>query len=180
MTTVGNSRIDALFDPAFAADLGSLSMEEVRAKRAQCQEIESALSYLRRMAQGRLDIVMADAQRRRDGGDDDPAGLVDRLKDILSDKVHAPGLGRLATQFDPGPISDELQSELDDVADPGTLSSLSDLSDAETEALAQKLSELERSVSARRRKLHELIDLFQDEIVRRYKSGEATVDSLLS
>lgn len=180
MPTVGSSRIDALLDPAFSADLTSLSMDEVRAKRAACQEVESALSYLRRLAQGRLDIVLADVQRRRDGGTGDLSDLVDRLKDILSEKVHAPGLGRLPTQFDPGPITDELQSELDDVFAPDTISSLPDMSDDDLAAMAEQLGELERSISARRRRMHELIDSFQEEIIRRYKSGEASVDSLLS
>lgn len=177
---MGNSRIDELLDPAFAADIHSLSMEEVRNKRAECQAVESALSYLRRMIQGRLDIVMAEAQRRRDGGSGDLADLVDRLKDILSENVHAPGLGRLPSRIDPGPISDELQAELDAAADPERLASITDLDDAEVEQVVSSLRALETDISARRRQMHELIDTFQDEIVRRYKSGEATVDSLLS
>jgi hypothetical protein len=35
------------------------------------------------------------------------------------------------------------------------------------------LAEHERNLSARRRKLHEVMDLIQAEIVRRYTSGEA-------
>jgi hypothetical protein len=41
------------------------------------------------------------------------------------------------------------------------------------------LSDLEHAVSARRRSLHERIDALQSELTRRYKTGEATVDSLL-
>lgn len=179
MPGVGTSRIEALLDPGFAADVSSLSMEEVRAKRAQCQEVESALSYLRRLAQGRLDIVLADVQRRQSGGDSSLSGLVDNLKDILAEKVHAPGLGRLATDFDPGPVSDELQIELDAVVAPDALSMLPEMTDDAVADIAESLGAMERDISSRRRKLHELIDIFQDEIVRRYKSGEASVDSLL-
>jgi hypothetical protein len=41
------------------------------------------------------------------------------------------------------------------------------------------LSDLERAVSSQRRSVHELLDVLQAEIVKRYKSGEATVDALL-
>lgn len=180
MSDVGNSQIEDFLDPSYAADIGSLSMDELRQKRAACQGFESSLSYLRRMAQGRLDILMADVQRRRDGGDGNLGDLVDQLKNILAEKVHAPGFGRLQTQFDPGPANEELQAELDSLVAPDVLSSLPDLSDADVEAITEKLRAFEQDVSARRRKMHELIDSFQDEIVRRYKTGEATVDSLLS
>jgi len=39
---------------------------------------------------------------------------------------------------------------------------------------------LEDEVSTHRRTLHGVIDVVQAEVVRRYSSGEATVDGLLS
>ena len=36
----------------------------IRARRAESQQVEAKLSYLRRMAQGRLDIVSAEIGRR--------------------------------------------------------------------------------------------------------------------
>jgi hypothetical protein len=45
--------------------------------------------------------------------------------------------------------------------------------------LLEKLSSLERSVSSERRALHDIQDRVQEELVRRYRSGEATVDALL-
>ena len=41
------------------------------------------------------------------------------------------------------------------------------------------MTDLERHVSGQRRALHERIDALQEELVRRYKTGEASVDSLL-
>ena len=53
-------------------DVTTLSMDELRAKRAESQAIETGLSYLRRLAQGRLDIVAAEQPlgRAEDVGED--------------------------------------------------------------------------------------------------------------
>jgi hypothetical protein len=53
------------------------------------------------------------------------------------------------------------------------------LSDAEIGEVAVGLTEYERKVSARRRAILDVLDRLQDEIVRRYQTGEATVDNLL-
>ncbi len=45
---------------------------------------------------------------------------------------------------------------------------------------AERLDVLERSVSSQRKAVFEIVDRLQAEVVRRYRSGEATVDSLLS
>ena len=56
-----------LLEPAYLGDLPGRSMDEVRAMRAECQEVETGLSLLRRLVQGRLDIVGLELQppRRR-------------------------------------------------------------------------------------------------------------------
>lgn len=181
MPEVSAPDIDALLDPSYVADLGALSMDELRSKRAECQEVEVGLSYLRRVAQGRLDIVLADLHRRSEGGEGgDLHSLVEKLKDILSDKVHAPGMGRLPTLMAPGEGNSALTAEMDAIAGPDALTSLPDLGDADVRDIADGLGALERKISGQRRALHERIDALQDEIVRRYKTGEATVDSLLS
>jgi hypothetical protein len=172
------SRIERLLDPAFLEGLRDLAMEDVRAKRAECAEVEVGLSYLRRVVQGRLDIVFSDIQRRAGGEPADLAALVDQLPGILGEQGRPAGYGRLPTLFAPSEV-DDLTAEVDAVADPTRLSSLPDMSDEEVRALADALGELERQTSDRRRLLHERLDAVQEEIVRRYREGEATVDSLL-
>ena len=170
--------VDEVLAPA-QVDLSSLSLEEVRARRGECLKVEGKVSYLRRLVQGRLDIVQADVRRR--GRHEPPADLptlVEQLPGILSDRAHAPGPGRLPSS--PTPVDDgELTSELDAVADADRLASLAELPDEEVERLARELSELERRVSERRRALFAAIDALQDELVRRYRSGEATIGSVL-
>ena len=88
--------LDRVLDNAYVGDLASRSIEEIRAMRAESQAVETGLSYVRRLAQGRLDIVAADLRRRRDGGDPpDLHSLVEHLPEILGEHVHAPGeIGR--------------------------------------------------------------------------------------
>jgi hypothetical protein len=153
-------------------------MEELRAKRAECQEVEVALSYLRRLLQGRLDIVLADLQRRAGGGPGDLASLIEQLPEILGEHSRPPGLGRLPSLLAPSDV-DELTEEADALADPGRLSALPEMSDVDVRAIADSIGELEQRTSQQRKQLFDRIDQLQEEIVRRYKEGEASVDSLL-
>jgi hypothetical protein len=175
---MATTRIERLLDPGFVEGLRDLSMEEVRAKRAECQEVEVGLSMLRRVVQGRLDIVGSDLHRRAGGEPADLAALVDQLPEILGEHERPPGMGRLPTLFVPSD-ADDLTAEVDAVADPRRLSSLPEMDEDDVRALADALGELERRTSDQRRLLLDRLDVLQEEIVRRYKAGEANVDSLL-
>jgi hypothetical protein len=182
MPRVANDRIDALLAPSYLEGLTSIPIEEVRSRRAECQGVEVSFSYLRRIVQGRLDIVLAELKRRREGTSGDLHTLVENLPEILAEHVHAPGNGRLPQWMAPGDpeIDGSLNERVDAVADADVLGKLPSLSDDEVQSLVDRLTELEREVSSERRALHERIDALQEEIVRRYKSGEASVDSLLT
>jgi hypothetical protein len=54
------------------------------------------------------------------------------------------------------------------------------LADGELLKLHERLAEFELEVSGRRRAYFDQIDALQAELTRRYRSGEATVDSLLT
>lgn len=175
-------RLDELLAPQLSPELTSIDIRELRAIRAECQEFEAALSYLRRVAQGRLDIVAAEMSRRAQGGEPlDVAELVTRLPEILADRVRAPGVGRLPQLMAPAEadVADVL-AELDDMVPVSKLTLLGELSDTELTDLAASLSEYEARVSKQRRSLHDRIDALQAELTRRYKTGEASVESLLS
>jgi hypothetical protein len=175
--------LDRLLEAGYLDNLRSRSIEEIRAMRAECQVVETGLSYVRRLAQGRLDIVAADLRRRRDGGDPpDLHSLVEHLPEILGEHVHAPGVGRLPTLMAPGndEVTRQLTSKLDGIVDANTLGSLAELNDDEVHALTARLAELERDVSERRQAFFTRIDALQAELTRRYKTGEASVESLLT
>ncbi len=168
---------------ALAADLldglVDLSLGEVRARRAACQRLETQLSFVRRLAQGRLDIVASEVTARRDGTEDGRT-LVEQLTEALSDRITSPGSSRLPTGLEPGDVDADLLASLDRAAPPAQVSDPGSMSDAELRQVTEDLAELERDLSGRRRAMFDRIDALQEEIVRRYRSGEADVDSLLN
>lgn len=160
-------------------DVTKLPMDDLRARRADAQELEVVLSYQRRVAQGRLDIVAAEQQRRATGGEPpSPDDLVRSLTATLSDRSRGPGNGRLPQLMAPEAAEVET-AELDGVVGPGTLVRLTELGDDQLAEIVEALSAYEADVSVRRRALHERIDELQAEITRRYRTGEASVESLL-
>jgi len=173
-------RIDALLDPSYLSDLAGLELVEVRARREEGNDVEMNLSYLRRMIQGRLDIVVDERDRRIQGsGGSDLASLVERLPEILSDRVHAPGFGRLPTSLAPAEVGPEATARLDAIAPADRMVEIFGLSDQELDKLVDALGKLEAEVSGQRRRLHDVLSSLQGELIRRYRSGEANVDSLL-
>jgi hypothetical protein len=173
------ARLSDVTEPGFLDGLTGWSLADLRARREEATEIEVGLSYLRRVVQTRLDIVMAERRHRDRGEHPDVSVLVEELPSILADKVHAPGLGRLPTLIGPGEIDAHLQARLEEILPGERLAGVTDIADADLVKAAEELTSLERSVSAQRRAVFDVLDRIQDEIVRRYRDGEATVDSLL-
>ncbi len=170
---------DHLLAPDYVKDLDGLAMEEVRTRRTSCQEAETTLSYLRRLVQGRLDIVQADLDRRSGGTPGDLAALVEQLPEILGGESRGSGMGRLQAVIAPAADA-TLTADLDDVLPPDRLALLTDLPEKEVREIAARLADLEIDLSARRKAMFDRIDALQEEIVRRYRTGEASVDSLLT
>jgi len=167
-----STQLDRILSADYLGDLEHREMADVRAMRAECQAVETGLSYVRRLVQGRLDIVGVELQRRREGGDPhDLSKLISQLPEILSDRTRSPGLGRLPQFMAPGEIDTELEGELDEIVAGHDVESLPDLSDAAIDELRVQLETFEHLVSSRRRELFDRIDALQAEI----KIGRAHV-----
>lgn len=172
--------LDVLLDPGYLGDLPTRTMEEVRSMRAACQEVETGLSMLRRVVQGRLDIVGLELARRAEGADAaDLPDLIARLPELLSDRTGSSGVGRLPQFMAPGELPADLEAELDAILGTARFAGLPAVEEADLHALAEKLAVFEKKVSGHRKALFERIDALQAEITRRYKTGEATIDALL-
>jgi hypothetical protein len=175
-----DAELDRILADDYLDGLTDRSVHELRELRTQCQAVETQLSYLRRMVQGRHDIVSGEIERRARGGDPADLGdLVDRLPTILADRIHAPGPGRLPTSMEPGELHGRLADRLEEITDRVPLEAPSEADDGALVSVASDLHDLEAEVSSFRRLLFDRIDTLQAEITRRYRDGEARVDDLL-
>lgn len=156
-------------------DLSSCSIAELRIIREQYQEVESGLSYIRRIVQGRLDTLSMEIERRADAAG---ADLLGRLPEALAAHTRGPGLPRPVRDLEPPPWADDALGALDGLLTPAQLAELGSLEDAALIAAAERTGEIEREVSAQRHEMHRRIDRIQDELIGRYRDG-ATVDDLL-
>jgi hypothetical protein len=170
------------FDPGYLSGLGQIPLAKLRAKREECAEQEMELSYVRRLAQARIDLIMAESERRHQGlSERSPEILVGQLPQILGDHTRGDGPGRLPALLAPSEVLQvTLAARVEAVLPSDRLGSLSELGSEELDELLGSVSDLERSVSAERRALHDIQDRLQEELVRRYRSGEASVDALLT
>lgn len=172
--------VDRLFAPDYLRGVSDRPLGEVRAMRTECQEAETAVSYLRRVAQGRLDIVHVYLDGRGDGGSDLDA-LVEQLPSIIGSGPPRPaGPGRLPSQMSPDMEREDLTAEIDAVLNADRIGDLPTMSESDLRAVADTLTEIEARISDQRRALHERIDTLQTEIVSRYKTGKASVEGLLN
>jgi hypothetical protein len=157
-------------------DPRQLSLVELRALRAKLQNDDDAVSYVRRLAQARLDLVHAEKRRRAGGGGTE--SLSDELTSILSTHLTggAPRPPRPATDFSTHPLAEQFDALMDHAGD----NDLSSLTPEELLAYADALHEFEQARSHERRVLFTRIDELSAELVRRYRDGEANVDGLLA
>jgi len=163
----GNRRIDKIRDPAFVQGIGDLSLEDLRARRDECLAEREYLSLLRRLLQGRAEILKAEAEGRARG---ETVPLVDRLSQILSDDDH-PMTSRGEAVRIAIPEEEMLlaRRRVERLASDGQISDPSTLDD---EALAAAISALvteEEGVSEARSDVFDALDALQDELKRRYK-----------
>lgn len=162
-------------DMVNTVDPKSLSLEELRTVRNQLQSEDDVVSYVRRVAQARLDLVRAEAHRRERGEVSDD--LPSELRVVLSQQLTGgpPRPPRPTINLDGDPLSDEL----DQVCAEHGFSRLENLLPSELVDLEAHLTTFERRVSDNRRARYDHLDALSAELVRRYRDGEASVDGLL-
>ena len=87
----GNRRIDKVLDPEFVEGLRQISLDELRGRRKEAEQEETDLSYMRRLLQGRLDILRAELARREDdravGSEGDDVTAVAALDEAVADDL---------------------------------------------------------------------------------------------
>jgi RsiG-like len=175
----GKRRIDRVLDPRFVADVDRLELEDLRKRRGEAEAEEEGISYLRRMLQGRIDILRAELLRRRDGGngEHDVAGLVAGLPVILGDA--GPSSFTAIPKIRMPLPNDKHRRRLERLVSDETIAWLPELDAAELTRAVELLSREEEVVSANRRAVQRVVDVLRGELARRYRDGTASVAQLL-
>jgi len=177
-----DTELKRVLDPHYLDGIADRDLDEVREMRTECDQTETAVSFLRRMAQGRLDLIHAYLDRRSRSELNDMREFVEELPSIIAagPPPQSRSAARLAGSWLPDPYPEDLSTEIEALLGAEKMSELESLGDDQLEEIASELVTIEKRLSAQRRSLHEQIDRIQAEIVSRYKTGKATVDGLLS
>ncbi|MEU9359369.1 ABC transporter substrate-binding protein [Streptomyces sp. NPDC048301] len=156
-------------------EFGGLRLPELRTLRRDAQRDEADLSYVRRLVQGRIDILRAELARRVDP----ESPVVDRLSEILADtpSAHRSSARHVTLTT---PRSDEYRQLAADTLAEVELSDLDARTDEELLTAMGRLVRYEQQVSRRRSRLQRTVDDCSAEIARRYRDGEAQVEDLLA
>jgi hypothetical protein len=173
--------VERITEPSFVAGLTEKSNEELRALRLACKEGENETSFERRLCQARTDILAAELERRK-GESTEDEDLVKRLSKILGAEGRSDTGGPLpsrAPDFSIPRNADVPRRRVEEIVGEQTLARLPALQTEEIQGIISSLQEHEKSLSSRRKAIHEVMDAIQAEIVRRYRSGEADPSAAL-
>jgi hypothetical protein len=182
----GRRRVDRLLDPAVLAGTSEVGEAELATHLEEARAEETELSYIRRLLQGRLDILRAE-QVRRSSGDASAAAsrtdadLVASLARVLVDDTRraappAPTTGPIEIVSPPlGLRRRAAERAIDDVE----LSDPTALDDERLAAAIARLEDLERTVSRTRRGIHRVLDALTAEVDRRVSEGAMVSDQPL-
>ncbi|MEM9200395.1 MAG: hypothetical protein AAGC53_01995 [Actinomycetota bacterium] len=162
-----------VLDPSYLTDLAAAPIDQVRSMRVECADLENGASFVRRLAQGRIDVLLAETKRRAEGGGGSLGELIDSLASTLSDgSVAGPGSGRADQELEPPEqVVDPLTEVLDERVPPSVVTSVADLDDDSLATAIIGLRDFEEELSAARHSLHETIDSVNNELARRIAGG---------
>jgi hypothetical protein len=166
--TPKNRRIDRIREPSYVAGLDQLDLDEVRTRRDECLVEREHLSMLRRLVQGRAEILQAELGSRDQSGDH--ASLVESLARILAPDDH-PMSSRGEAVRVTLPEDETLQARrrAERLVNDATLSNPSALDDDELADAITALADEEQRVSTARAEVIRALDALQDELKRRYR-----------
>jgi hypothetical protein len=172
MSQPNRRRIDLMLDPGYLDGLAERPIDEVREMHEECLDVETEVSYVRRLAQARMEIVNAELDRRERGGS--VSELVAMLPQILADDHPRPdpASSRLPQKLAPSLRTEERRAPESLVAD-ATLVNLPTIPADELRATLEQLAQLERDVSRRRRAMHAVIDTIKADLTARLQVDNA-------
>ena len=147
----------------------SRSLAEIRAERTSLQREEDIVSFVRRLAQGRLDLIADEERRRAEGDEQESAPLSERLAEVFGQQ-HGGGSARPPRETEV-PADHPLLQQLDELCDSHGFENMELLDDRSLSDLSNALGMFEKECSRRRHEMFERIDALTAEVVRRVREG---------
>jgi hypothetical protein len=170
----GHRRIDRIRDPAYLDGLAERSLDELRVLRDECLAEREYLSLLRRLVQGRAEILQAELTAR--GTAEDSGPLIDRLALILAG-AEGRGAGR-GEALKIGVPEEEMllaRRRIERLVADAGISDPQTLDDDQLGEAVDILGREEATVSEARGVVITVLDTVQDELKRRYKEDPTRV-----
>ena len=165
-------RIDQVREAEFLDDITTIPLDDLRSRRDLAEEVETELSYYRRLLHGRLDVLAFEHRRRRG---EEERSLMDALTEILTGHERSPrpgqaqGLGRhLSLDLPDLPLQG--RRHLDRILGNDLMIRLGEMSEDELIEARDELASLESEISALRLEVQAILDRLQAEVVTRYKT----------
>ncbi|MFP5351316.1 MAG: hypothetical protein ACLGIB_01975 [Actinomycetota bacterium] len=179
MSEVKRRLVDRIIEASYIEGLTELSMEDLRAMRDECAEGETEVSFERKLCQARIDILSAELDHRSGKSTGD---LIARLPEILAEGTSGSAgvLPSRAPDLSIPRNTDIPRRRVEEIVGEQTLARLSQVPTEEIKKIIESLAEHERILSGKRKRVHEVLDSVQAEIVRRYTSGEEDVNDVLA
>lgn len=167
-TAGGKRRIDQILAPGFTENLGSLEMDELRRRRDLCRAEREYLSLLRRLLQGRRDLLKDERERRRGGGR--PGSVVERVSAVLADSPRGPSRGEAPIVSVPEDEIALARRRVERLLSDARLSGLEALDEQELDEAVERMSEEERTTSDTRARVLAALDALQAELKERFRT----------
>lgn len=170
--------VERVAEPSYIEGLDARALEDLEAMRIEVSLLENDLSFERRLCQARIDILSAELDHRTGKVEGD---LISRLPQILADESKHTHPRPPSDQTLPSRapdvrvprIADVPRRRLEEIVGGQTLARLTTMPEEEIKTSISALVEYERTLSGRRKRVHEVLDAIQGELVRRYSTGEA-------
>jgi hypothetical protein len=161
-----NRRIDRIREPSYLDSIDTKPLDDVRALRDECMAEREYLSLLRRLVQGRAEILKAELASRG-SGDDRP--LVDRLSEILASDEPTTSRGEAMHVTLPEEEMLLARRRIERLVADAGISDPTALDDTRLREAIELLGVEEHEVSEQRTDVLRVLDALQDELKRRYK-----------
>lgn len=166
-------RLSEVIRPGFMSGYQSWSLDELRAKRKEAEQVEAAVSYARRIIQGRIDIFEKYLNGELGLQTEETLSVA---SEAIADHVTASNFRIMHNDISADyllPTSADISkfTGIDLDKHPVEVSDL--------EILLPEYKKVEKMLSSYRHQLHLIIDELRTQLVRRYQNGEISVDSIL-